>query len=334
MLIGEVSEQSGISTRMLRHYDRIGLVSPTARTPGGYRQYSEADVRRLFHVEAFRSLGLSLQEIQGVLGDLAFDPVPLVEHLIVRTRERLAREEELLHRLELVQTSNPTAWSDVLRTTGLMRGLRASDPSSRLRLALTLTGGGDDDVDAVVEAALGESDPNVSGALVWALARRGEKSIPRLADELHSTDGERRRRVVMALEKLDIPQARAVLADAFRHPDPFVSGRAALARGALGKVDAVPTLVALIVDGRDDVQAAETLGALATGETGADEIVRAIADELRRAPTPARRRLTAALAEIPGASAEAALAALLGDPDRGVVLTAAAILGSNPPGSS
>src|SRR5699024_2701655 len=114
---------------MLRHYDRIGLVSQTGRTPAGYRQYSNDDVRRLFHVEGLRSLGLSLQEITGVLNGVSFSPASMVEQLIARTHERLAQEEELLNRLRQVSSSDPTAWSDVLRTISLVRGLDANDPS-------------------------------------------------------------------------------------------------------------------------------------------------------------------------------------------------------------
>ena len=321
MLIGEVSAQSGISTRMLRHYDTIGLVSPTGRTQGGYRQYSADDVRRLFHVEGLRSLGLSLQEISDVLGDLAFDPAPMVEQIIARTRERLTREEELLRRLTQVHTSRPTAWSDVLRTIGLLRGLETGDPSSRQRLVLALTGR--DDVVSLTEAALNESEPNVAGALYWALARNGDTAVPVLAEALASPDAERRRRAVAALEKIGSPHALDVLADALRHPDPFVSGRAALVRRA---ADAVPVLVTLVVDGRDDIEAADALGALAARDDSADAIARALADALVDAPVDARRRLTAALAEIPGPVAEATLAALVDDPDRGVALTAVSVL--------
>lgn len=48
MLIGEVARRSGVSARMLRHYDALGLVRPTGRTVGGYRAYSADDVRRIF----------------------------------------------------------------------------------------------------------------------------------------------------------------------------------------------------------------------------------------------------------------------------------------------
>ncbi|MGN8245862.1 MerR family transcriptional regulator [Cellulomonas soli] len=324
MLIGEVSEQSGISARMLRHYDKIGLVSPTGRTHGGYRQYSADDLRRLFHVEGLRSLGLSLQEIAAVLEDLAFDPAPLVEQIIARTRQRLAQEEELLRRLTQVHTSNPAAWSDVLRTIGLLRGLEVGDPSSRQRLVLELTDR-HDAVAPLTEAALNESEPNVSGALYWALARSGDAAVPELAEALGAPDAERRRRAVAALEKIGTPQALAVLADAFQHPDPFVGTRGALARGGRGDADAVPALVGLVAAGRDDIDAADRLGMLAERHGCASDIVRAICDTLAGASVAARQRLTAALAEIPGPAADAALAALVADPDRGVALTATSL---------
>ncbi|MBO3085960.1 HEAT repeat domain-containing protein [Cellulomonas fengjieae] len=325
MLIGEVSERSGISARMLRHYDALGLVSPTGRTLGGYRQYSADDVRRLFQVEGLRSLGLSLQEISDVLADLAFDPAPLVEQLIERTRERLAREEELLRRLTQVHTTNPAAWADVLRTIGLLRGLEVGDASSRQRLVLELTGHAGD-VPSLAEAALNEPEPNVSGALYWALARSGDTAIPMLVETLDAPDADRRRRAVEALEKIGSPDALASLADAFRHPDPFVAGRAVLARGARGGADVIPALVALVVEGRDDVAAADALGVLAARHGHADAIVRAIRDELTDAPVAARQRLAGALAEVPGPAADAALTALLDDPERSVALTATSVL--------
>ena len=90
---------------MLRHYDRIGLVSPSERTTGGYREYSESDMRRLFHVEGLRSLGLSLAQIADVIDDRAFDPAVMVENVIERMREQITQGRELVQRLEDVQAT-------------------------------------------------------------------------------------------------------------------------------------------------------------------------------------------------------------------------------------
>ncbi|GAA1309897.1 hypothetical protein Psi02_40910 [Planotetraspora silvatica] len=67
--IGEVARASGTTVRALRHYDEIGLLSPSERTASGHRRYTEFDVRRLYQVRALRSLGVSLEEIASVLAD-------------------------------------------------------------------------------------------------------------------------------------------------------------------------------------------------------------------------------------------------------------------------
>ncbi|MFT4220653.1 MAG: MerR family DNA-binding transcriptional regulator [Microbacterium sp.] len=89
--------------RMLRHDDRIGLVSPAGRTASGYRSYSEEDMRRLFHVEALRSVGLGLREIADALADPSFSPAAVVDRLIARTRERLEQDAALLRDLDRVR---------------------------------------------------------------------------------------------------------------------------------------------------------------------------------------------------------------------------------------
>jgi MerR family transcriptional regulator, repressor of the yfmOP operon len=66
--IGEVAERTGVSQRTLRFYEEIGLVTPPARLQGGYRLYSEAEVRRIERIQRLKSLlGLSLADIKGLL---------------------------------------------------------------------------------------------------------------------------------------------------------------------------------------------------------------------------------------------------------------------------
>ncbi|NEE54676.1 MerR family transcriptional regulator, partial [Streptomyces sp. SID8455] len=72
----------------LRHYESLGLVRPSGRTGSGYREYSAQDIRRIFHIESLRALGLSLREVGRALDDPGFTPSALVGDLIGRTRER------------------------------------------------------------------------------------------------------------------------------------------------------------------------------------------------------------------------------------------------------
>ncbi|WP_204331307.1 MerR family transcriptional regulator [Geodermatophilus sabuli] len=322
-----MSRRAGISARMLRHYDAVGLVSPTGRTDGGYRDYSPADIRRLFHVEALRSLGLSLRDLRRALDEPDATPADLVGDLIASTQERIARDEELLRRLRHVHDGGPTEWTEVLRIVALMRGLESDDASRRQRSALAA---GDDTTTPgrlLAETVLGEADPHVAGALRWALQRSAEGALHVLGPALDSPEAQTRRRAVTAIAELDGDEAATLLTGALDHPDPAVRGPAALALGARGDARAVPVLVGLVVAGVHDVEAAETLGRLARERGTVDRIADLLADELGRRGTEsdARLRLVQSLAEIPGSAADRALQALTGDPDRRVALTAAAI---------
>ena len=57
MNIGEASAASGVSTKMIRYYEQIGLIGPAARTMSGYRVYSDNDVHTLRFVRRARDLG-------------------------------------------------------------------------------------------------------------------------------------------------------------------------------------------------------------------------------------------------------------------------------------
>lgn len=71
MRIGEVAELTSLSFRTLRHYDEIGLVTPSARTEGGFRLYTESDVARLMVIRRMKPLGYSLEEMSEVLAVVA-----------------------------------------------------------------------------------------------------------------------------------------------------------------------------------------------------------------------------------------------------------------------
>lgn len=67
MQIGEVAEETGLSLRTIRYYEEMGLVTPSARTTGGFRLYSDADVARLRLIRRMKPLDFSLQEMRDVL---------------------------------------------------------------------------------------------------------------------------------------------------------------------------------------------------------------------------------------------------------------------------
>ena len=68
MNIGEASSASGVSAKMIRYYESIGLIRPPLRTDSNYRVYSPEDVHVLRFVKRARTLGFSVDETATLLG--------------------------------------------------------------------------------------------------------------------------------------------------------------------------------------------------------------------------------------------------------------------------
>jgi MerR family transcriptional regulator, thiopeptide resistance regulator len=98
--VGEVARAAGVSVRTLHHYDRIGLLRPSARTGAGYRSYAEADLQRLQQVLAYRDLGFGLDQIAALL-DGGHEPVELLRRQRELVLQRIEHLTQLLATLDL-----------------------------------------------------------------------------------------------------------------------------------------------------------------------------------------------------------------------------------------
>lgn len=68
MNIGEAAEAAGVSAKMIRHYEQIGLVPAASRTDAGYRQYGPRDISILRFIRQSRRLGFSMEQIAELMG--------------------------------------------------------------------------------------------------------------------------------------------------------------------------------------------------------------------------------------------------------------------------
>ena len=109
--IGEVSAQTGQSTKTIRYYEEINLTPSTERTANGYRIYSEEDVDRLRFIRSARALDFSLEDIEEILAFRDREEPPCryvmdlmkdhIEKISDRIRELERLRSELGHLVEV-----------------------------------------------------------------------------------------------------------------------------------------------------------------------------------------------------------------------------------------
>lgn len=96
MTVHEVSELSYVSVRTLHHYDRIGLLAPSARSEAGYRLYDDADLLRLQQILLYRELEFPLAEIRAILDSPDFDQNEALEQQICLLELRREHVDNLI----------------------------------------------------------------------------------------------------------------------------------------------------------------------------------------------------------------------------------------------
>ncbi len=129
--IGAMAKQVGISRSSLLYYDRIGLFSPSLRSPSNYRLYTRGDLERLEKIMVYREAGLSLQQIKRILARAltGFDADAILdkrleqingEISLLRQQQQiiaaLLGQKPLSKRMRIVTRKS---WNHLLRASGL-----------------------------------------------------------------------------------------------------------------------------------------------------------------------------------------------------------------------
>lgn len=342
MLIGEVARRSGVSARMLRHYESLRLVTPSQRTPGGYREYSDADIGRIFHIEGLRKLGMSLTEVGRVLSDADFDPSSVLGDLIDQARARIAAEQRLLDHLRAVDRLCRTDGESLLYTIDLMRSIESGDVIQRHKAALGSGVDGGVPVETLVQAVLHEPVLNAAGAMRWALAQAGAEAVPHVVKGMEDESALVRRNSLLALDEIRRTSSgdelgsraksmiRQALLGGIDDDDPEIRSFAALTLGHSGEAKAVPILLDMAMNGPKDIEAAETLAAFVVADgpdadTG-DQILTELHRRAASGDTTIRFRVLQVLVEIPGEHSDDFISELSGDDSPELAATALAAL--------
>ena len=103
MKILEFAQLTGLSTKTIRYYESIGILSAPRRAPNGYREYSEQDLERARFVAGIRSLDLSLDEIAEILAmrDRREAPCRTLLDLIEQKANQIEERIRLLRQMEI-----------------------------------------------------------------------------------------------------------------------------------------------------------------------------------------------------------------------------------------
>ncbi|GAA1944803.1 MerR family transcriptional regulator [Kitasatospora viridis] len=138
--VGALAEASGLTVRTLHHWDQIGLLSPSRRTPAGHREYTEQDLVRLYQVLALRRLGLGLETVATCL-DAGVDPVRLVGEHLAGIETALAGLNTLRQRLAHVHAELTAARAPQAATLiGVLQAMHGTDPAAEAVLRRHATG--------------------------------------------------------------------------------------------------------------------------------------------------------------------------------------------------
>lgn len=98
--IGGVAERLGVSTRTIKYYEELGLVSPKNRSPGGFRLYNASDIERLQRILRLKGMGFSLAAVREFLAVRDAAQEATRERVLAETTEHLrSREREVDERI-------------------------------------------------------------------------------------------------------------------------------------------------------------------------------------------------------------------------------------------
>jgi len=103
--VGQLAKQVCLSVRTLHHYDEIGLLSPSVRTPAGHRLYNTGDISLLYRIQALKQLGLSLQQISDIIRERSQELPDILSQQVFRLDQEMEQARQLKTKITRLQSS-------------------------------------------------------------------------------------------------------------------------------------------------------------------------------------------------------------------------------------
>lgn len=98
--IGDLATRTGLTVRILHHYDKIGLLTPSARSEADYRLYDRSDIARLYRIQALRRLNLSLAEVAQLIDGAGAELASVIDQQILGLEHQIAQSIALRDQLQ------------------------------------------------------------------------------------------------------------------------------------------------------------------------------------------------------------------------------------------
>ena len=125
--ISELAQRHGLSRSTLLYYDRCGLLNPSARSPSGYRLYSEKEAQQLAEICRYRASGLNLDDIRQLLNASGKSGLRILKKRLATLQQEMLeqrrREQALCRLIHSLSGTRPSRiskamWIDLLRKSG------------------------------------------------------------------------------------------------------------------------------------------------------------------------------------------------------------------------
>ena len=130
MNIGEAAKASGVSAKMIRYYESVGLIPPIHRTESGYRAYSGSDVHMLRFIRRARDLGFAVAEIHDLLDlwrDRSRKSADVKRVALQHIQDLQRRIQELQQMSDTLQALTACCAGDERPDCPILQGLETAD---------------------------------------------------------------------------------------------------------------------------------------------------------------------------------------------------------------